>query len=131
MSCIDCPTIIEQYGADPKTIQWNVVRGDTASIRIEFLEDDEVTYVDTSGWTYLATAFNLLSNESISLNVVVSEGYVDITATPEQTDEWGVGYSTVVAELPFDLQITTNETIWTPVIGTIRVLSDVTPGGSL
>ena len=131
MSCIDCPTIIEQYGADPKTIQWNVVRGDTASIRIEFLEDDEVTYIDTSGWTYLATALNLLSNESISLDVVVSEGYVDITATPEQTVEWGLGYSTVVAELPFDLQVTTNEIVWTPVIGTIRVLSDVTPGRSL
>jgi hypothetical protein len=37
----------------------------------------------------------------------------------------------VVAELPFDLQITTNEIVWTPVVGTIRVLSDVTPGGSL
>jgi hypothetical protein len=131
MSCIDCPQIIEQYGADPKTIQWNVVRGDTASIRIEFLEDDEVTYIDTSDWTYLATALNLLSNESISLDLVVSEGYVDITATPEQTAAWGLGYSTVVAELPFDLQITTNEIVWTPVIGTIRVLGDVTPGGSL
>ena len=131
MSCIDCPPIIEQYGADPKTVQWTVIRGDTASIRIEFLEDDEVTYVDTSGWTYLATAFNPIANEGISLDVIVSEGYVDITATPEQTVEWGFGYSTVVAELPFDLQVTTNEIVWTPVIGTIRVLSDVTPGGSL
>jgi hypothetical protein len=42
----------------------------------------------------------------------------------------------VVAELPFDLQITIptdgpNDTIWTPVIGTICVLGDITPGGSL
>jgi hypothetical protein len=131
MSCENCPPIIEQYGADPKVAQWNVVRGDTASIRVEFLEDDEVTFIDTSGWTYLATAFNPIANESVSLNVVASEGYVDITATPEQTAEWGFGYSTVVAELPFDLQVTTDEIVWTPVIGTICVLSDVTPGGSL
>jgi len=38
--------------------------------------------------------------------------------------------------LPFDLQITIpaasgEPTVWTPVIGTICVLGDITPGGSL
>jgi hypothetical protein len=38
--------------------------------------------------------------------------------------------------LPFDLQITIpaatgEDTVWTPVIGTICVLGDITPGGSL
>jgi hypothetical protein len=131
MSCDNSASIIEQYGANPKTIQWNIVRGDTASLRIEFLENDEVTKIDTSEWTYLATVFNSFEGESESLSLTASDGYVDITATPEQTAAWGLGYSTVVAELPFDLQITTNEIVWTPVIGTIRVLSDVTPGGSL
>ncbi len=41
----------------------------------------------------------------------------------------------VVAELPFDLQVnipTAGEnTIWTPIIGTITVIGDVSPGGSL
>ena len=41
----------------------------------------------------------------------------------------------VVAELPFDLQVTISDagedTVWTPVIGTICVLGDVSPGGSL
>lgn len=131
MSCENCPSIIEQYGASPKTIQWNVVRGDTASLRVQFLEDDEVTAIDTSGWTYLATAFDPIANEPTTLAITVSDGYVDITATPEQTSGWGSGYSTVVAELPFDLQITTEEVVWTPIIGTICVLSDVTTGGSL
>jgi hypothetical protein len=36
-----------------------------------------------------------------------------------------------VAELTFDLQVVIeNETVWTPVIGTISVIGDVT-GGSL
>ena len=131
MSCDNSASIIEQYGANPKTIQWNIVRGDTASLRVEFLENDEITKIDTSEWTYLATVFNSFENETVSLSLVPSDGYVDITATPEQTSSWGVGYSSLVAELPFDLQITTGEIVWTPIIGTVCVLSDVTPGGSL
>lgn len=131
MTCVNCPPIVEQYGADPKVIQWNVVRGDTASLRIQFLEDDEVSLIDTSDWTYKATAFDPSTNETVSLTVDASMGYADISATPAQTSEWGTGYAAVVAELPFDLEITTNGTVWTPVVGTICVYSDVTPGGSL
>jgi hypothetical protein len=38
----------------------------------------------------------------------------------------------VVAELSYDLQVTKSDgTIWTPVIGNIVVIGDVTYGGSL
>jgi hypothetical protein len=54
---------------------------------------------------------------------------------PDVTKNWGVKYSKVVSELPFDLQAylpeNCDDTVWTPVIGTIRVLGDVSPGGSL
>jgi hypothetical protein len=126
-SCCDT----EIFGADPATIQWNIVRGDKAPLRIEFYENDEVTLYDTIGWSYLATAYDFKGDVLDELEISSGDGYVDITATPEITALWGTGYTRVVAELAFDLQVTIDsDTVWTPVIGTIRVLGDVT-GGSL
>jgi hypothetical protein len=43
------------------------------------------------------------------------------------TANWGTGFKSVVTELTFDLQVTIDaETIWTPLIGTISVLGDIT-----
>jgi hypothetical protein len=121
----------EIFGADPSRIQWNIVRGDTSPLRVEFYENDEVTPYDTAGWEYLATTYDFKGDVLDELEISAGDGYVDITATPEITSLWGTGYNTVVAELAFDLQVTIDgETVWTPVIGTIRVLGDVT-GGSL
>jgi hypothetical protein len=127
----------EVFGADPATIKWNVVRGDTSPLRIEFLEDDETTYFDTSGWTYKATAYDSKTDILDNLEVTAGEGYVDIMAPPSITELWGSGYKSVVAELFFDLQVTIDvpdinmdgPTVWTPVIGTILVIGDVS--GSL
>ncbi len=131
MTCSNCPPQIEKYGADPANIQWTVVRGDTASIRIEFWEDDETTQLDTDGWLYESSAYNSINGTSYELGVVATDNYVDITALPADTEEWGVGSGSVVGELTFDLQVTKPDfTIWTPVIGTICVLGDTT-GGSL
>ena len=125
----------EKFGADPANIQWRVVRGDTASLRIEFFEDDEETYYDTDGWTYEATAYDQSGDVLDALNCASGSGYVDITAHPSVTKNWGLKYAANVAELPFDLQVTIpddgEDTTWTPVIGTIYVLGDITPGGSL
>ena len=116
------------YGADPTNIQWTVVRGDTAKLRIEFLESDEVTPQNTDTWAYAATALDVKSNTSSELQVVAGTGYVDIIALPELTSTWGASRtSSSIAELSFDLQVTIDaETVWTPIIGTIRVLPDVT-----
>ena len=50
------------------------------------------------------------------------------------TENWGTKYRSVVAELSFDLQAIVPDgstTItWTPVIGTICVLGDVSPSGT-
>ena len=120
----------EIFGADPARIKWNIVRGDTSPLRIEFLQDDEVTYFDTSGWIYEATSYDPQSDVLDSLEITAGEGYVDILAPASITELWGTGYKSVVTELTFDLQVTIDgDTIWTPVIGTISVIGDIT--GSL
>jgi hypothetical protein len=136
-----CTPTIEKHGASPAYIQWTVVRGDDATLRIEFFEDDESTYFDTDGWGYTATSYDSNGQVLDDLPVVSGDGYAEIQIPSTITEYWGSKYTTVVAELPFDLQVvipgatvsgdTEPSTTWTPVIGTICVLGDVTPGGSL
>lgn len=131
MACESCSTQIEQYGAKPANMQWQVVRGDTATLKIEFWENDEVTPIDTDGWLYDASAYFSKTGTTYELDVEPGTNYVTIIAPAEMTENWGTGFGSVVAELTFDLQVTkTDLTVWTPVIGTICVLGDVT-GGSL
>jgi hypothetical protein len=119
------------FGNDPINTQWKVVRGDTASIKIEFFENDEITYFDTSDWEYASTTYDFKGDVLDELEVIVSDNHIEIKASPEITALWGSGYSSTVAELAFDLQITIDDdVIWTPIVGTIKVYADVT-GGSL
>lgn len=121
----------EAFGANPANIKWNVVRGDTSELRVEFYENDEATAWDTSSWEYAASAYDYKNEITDELEVVAGDGYVTITATADITSLWGEGYSRTVAELAFDLQVTIDrDTVWTPVVGTISVIGDVT-GGSL
>lgn len=119
------------FGADPMNVKWQIVRGDTSPLRIEFYENDEITLYDTTGWEYIASAYDFKEDMTDELEVSSGDGFVEITATPDITKYWGIGYRSTVSELAFDLQVTIDgETVWTPVIGTISVLGDVT-GGSL
>jgi hypothetical protein len=121
----------EIFGADPANIQWTIVRGDTSPLRVEFLQDDETTFYDTSTWSYAASAYDFKGDIIDELEVISGDGYAEIKIPTEISQLWGTGYTRTVAELAFDLQVTIdNETVWTPVIGTIKVLGDVT-GGSL
>ena len=120
----------EVFGADPLNIKWTVVRGDTATLKIEFYENDETTYYDTEGWQYVASVYSPKEDMIDELETQSGEGYVEIIASPDITKNWGTGYSTgSIAEFLFDLQVTYNGTIWTPVIGTVNILGDVTYGG--
>jgi hypothetical protein len=115
------------FGADPANIKWTVVRGDTAKLRVEFLEDDEITYFDISGWEFLSSTYDFRGDVVDPLTVEVGEGFVDIIASSAITAEWGSGFTKLVAELAFDLQVTLDDnTVWTPVVGTISVIGDVT-----
>jgi hypothetical protein len=131
-----CAPIIEKFGATPANIQWTVVRGDTATLVVEFLEDDEVTGFDTTDWTYKATAYDPVADLLDDLSVEADGHIVTITAPASVTELWGSSaYKQVAAELKFDLEVIIEggsgvnaDTVWTPVLGTICVLSDITPG---
>jgi hypothetical protein len=125
----------EKFGADPINLQWRVVRGDTASLRVEFYEDNEEDLYSTSGWTYKSTAYDQSGDVLDELDVEFGNGYVVISAPSSITSNWGTRYASNVAELMFDLNVTINNSgekvIWTPVVGTIYVIGNVTPSGSL
>ena len=123
-------TAAEIFGAAPYNMKWTVVRGDTGILRIDFLEDDEVTPYETSSWEYASYAYDFKGDVLDELDITSGDGYVEIIASADTTKYWGLGYKAVVAELAFDLQVTIDDYVWTPVIGTITVIGDVT-GGSL
>jgi hypothetical protein len=135
MSCLGCPPDTQVLGANPANIHWNVVRGDTAKIRMSFFDSNESNQSDISSWSYLATAFNPQTKTKYNLDVVYGDEYIEIVALPETTSLWGTADSGTVAELFFDLEITIpaedpedDDIIWTPVIGTISVIGDITRG---
>jgi hypothetical protein len=116
-----------QIGASPALIKWNVVRGDTARLSVEFLENDEETFINTSGWEFSATAYNPATNVSDELEVESTNGVAEIIAPDFITEQWGSDFGKTVAVLNFDLQVTLgNGDIWTPIVGTISVFGDVT-----
>ena len=130
-----CAPTVEKYGASPANIQWTVVRGDTATLLVQFLEDDEITPFDCDEWTFRATAYDPMGNVLDNLTVTVDDNEATITAPASVTEDWGTGYNQVAAELRFDLEVIIEggsgldaDTVWTPVVGTICVLSDMTPG---
>lgn len=133
MSCSSCSSSVDKFGATPANIQWSVVRGDTAKLRVQFFQEDELTEYDTDDWTYISTVYNPITQLSDTLDIFEGVGYVDIIAQPATTETWGVGYQNKIAELIFDLQVTipavlpeTIDTVWTPVTGSISVLADTT-----
>jgi hypothetical protein len=116
-----------EIGASPAKIKWNVVRGDTAKLLVEFLENDEETLIDISDWDFEATAYNPSTNLSDELEIEIVEGKVYIVAQDSITEQWGQDFGMRVAILNFDLQVRTEEDIvWTPIVGTISVIGDVT-----
>lgn len=121
----------QKVGAKPASITWNVVRGDTASILVSFLQDDQATAYNTSGWTYVAKAYNSKTDTHYALTTEVISGSVKISATPEVTATWGSDQRGRPETLTFDLQVTIDsEVVWTPIIGVIYVIKDVPAGAN-
>ena len=122
-------SLLDFFGSNPAKILWKIVRGDSSSIKVDFLENDEVTGFDTSGWEYASFAYDPKSDTQFELELFANASSVTIVAIPDITVEWGNTYGATVAELLFDLQVTTGDEVWTPIVGTITVIGDV--GGSL
>jgi hypothetical protein len=121
-------SIPESFGNTPAIVKWNVVRGDTARLRVDFLQNDETTIFNISTWNFASTTYDNFGDILDSLTVEIEDGYVNIIATPEITSFWGSGYNGTVAEIAFDLEVQIGDIIWTPVLGTIKVAADVTAG---
>lgn len=118
-------------GAKPAYVKWDVVRGDTSVLRVEFYDQDESTPYDTTGWTFISSVYDRRGETLTTLDIEVSSGFITITATPEVSALWGDGFNNRVAQLNFDVQVTIPEEdgpdiIWTPVIGIISVIGDIT-----
>lgn len=117
---------IDAYvGEAPAKIIWNLVRGDDSSIDITLLADDGLP-MNTDGWTYFSKAS--YNGTLYSLNTTSVDHVVTIKATANTTALWGEGKTTnPAAQLPFDLEaIRDDGTKWTPVIGRIVVVPDIT-----
>lgn len=116
----------ELFGADPANIRWAVVRGDTSILRVDFLENDETTYFDISDWSFSSSAYDPKTDIIDELTVEDFTGYVNIIIPTDISATWGTTFSGTVAELNFDLKVTLDGgEIWTPVIGTISVIGNV------
>jgi hypothetical protein len=131
-----CTPQTQKYGAAPANINWTVIRGDTAILQVQFYQPDETTSFNTTGWTYTSTVYNPNGEVLDTLDVTGAAGKVTVTAPASVTEGWGSGYKSVVSELQFDVQVTIpsgniaiEDTVWTPVLGYISVLGDVSSGG--
>jgi hypothetical protein len=119
----------EFFGSDPARVTWKIVRGDTSSIKVSFLQDNETTPYSTVGWDFVSIAYDPKTDTEYELETSFASNVLTITAPSDVTVEWGSTYGSVIAELLFDLQVDTGTQIWTPIVGTISVVGDV--GGSL
>jgi hypothetical protein len=131
MSCSSCSSdSVISIGAEPSNIKWTIVRGDDASATFYWYEDDGATAKNTTGWAYLASAYDPKTATKYTLTVASAAGYVTVSIPNAISSSWGTGSANIVAELKFDLQVTISSKKWTPVIGNIVVYSDIT-GSSL
>ena len=127
-----CGIDSNRFGNAPANVLWQVVRGDTATLLIDFLESDETTGWDCEGWTYVATAYDKYGDVLDELTVEAEGHSVAIIAPSSVTENWGTKFGVVVADLIFDLEVNMPDgTVWTPIVGSITVIGDVTFGGGL
>lgn len=122
-------SITQSFGLKPINVNWNIVRGDTAELKVEFLENDESTSFLTEGWEYSASTYDFKGDIIDELIVQIDDSGITIIAPSDITQYWGVGYGSIVGELAFDLQVVHSDKIWTPIVGSIKVIGDVTSGG--
>jgi hypothetical protein len=127
-----CNNTTNKIGIFPASVDWNIVRGDTSELRVDFLNNDETTPWDIEGWEYSSTAYDSVNDSLEELEVIIYDSYILIKINPDQTLNWGSGYSDIIARLPFDLKIRipteSDSFIWTPISGTIVLCSDVSSG---
>jgi hypothetical protein len=110
-------------GSSPVNVKWNIVRGDTATLRIDFLEEDEVTPYNISSWVIESTVYNPKTGARNDLEITKNSGWIVVTARADITAQWGDGFRYRVNELNFDVEVTLADgTVWTPVVGVVSLI---------
>jgi hypothetical protein len=113
-------------GSSPVNVKWNIVRGDTATLRIDFLQDDEVTPYNISSWVIESSVYNPKTGARNDLEITKNSGWIVVTARADLTAQWGDGFRYRVNELNFDVEVTLADgTVWTPVVGVVSLISDI------
>jgi len=123
----NCCSDNQILGSDPISIRWNIVEGDTGSLTVDFFENNEVDRFDMTGWVFQSTVFDPKTNSTYVLDVETLEnGSIVITADASTTSSWGNQLPFQTKQLQFDIQgVFEGTVVWTPVIGTIVLIGDV------
>jgi hypothetical protein len=120
-------------GNKPPTINWTVVRGDTASFRV-YVTDDEKQPLTIADWTIDMKIKR--PNNSADLGIITDNASVILSLTPiadpdDQPGEFTVSLLSSESQILetgdiFDIQLSNAAYVWTVAQGSMKILEDVT-----
>lgn len=120
-------------GNKPPTINWTVVRGDTASFRV-YVTDDEKQPLTIADWTIDMKIKR--PNNSADLGIITDNASVILSLTPiadpdDQPGEFTVSLLSSESQILetgdiFDIQLSNDAYVWTVAQGSMKILEDVT-----
>ena len=122
-------------GNKPPTVNWTVVRGDTASFRV-YVTDDSKQPLNIPDWNIAMEIKR--PNDQSNLGTITDNATLILTLSPEQDADDQAGEFTVFLSATesatlqtgdiFDIQLSTaeNNLVWTVAQGSMIILEDVT-----
>ncbi len=120
-------------GNKPPTINWTVVRGDTASFRV-YVTDDEKQPLTIADWTINMKIKR--PNNSADLGIITDNASVILSLNPiadpdDQPGEFTVSLLSSESQILetgdiFDIQLSNAAYVWTVAQGSMKILEDVT-----
>lgn len=109
-------------GAEPPSVVWTVVRGDTAAFRVYVTDEDRVP-LTISEWNIAMDIVRPPSTLIVSLNPEVTlnddDGEFTVSLSAGESEDLETGDI-------FDIQLSDATRVWTVCKGTIKVVEDVT-----
>jgi hypothetical protein len=120
-------------GNKPPTINWTVVRGDTASFRV-YVTDDEKQPLTIADWTIdmkIKRPNNLSDRGIITDNATVVLSLTPFADADDQPGEFTVSLLSSESQILetgdiFDIQLSNDAYVWTVAQGSMKILEDVT-----
>lgn len=120
-------------GNKPPTINWTVVRGDTASFRV-YVTDDEKQPLTIADWTIdmkIKRPNNLSDRGIITDNATVVLSLTPVADPDDQPGEFTVSLLSSESQILetgdiFDIQLSNATYVWTVAQGSMKILEDVT-----